>query len=314
MYKNKLNTMKKNELSVGLMSKEGIKNYLDDLNLTTELKKLNIKVSDVIYETTDLSIFKFMKEGNRPIDLNHVKQLKERMGEKFLRTIIIVNKSMEIIEGQHRYTAIKKINEENSLKGLPLLSIEFVICEDYGVEECCEYNGKGKNWSLKNITEGGKTLKIEEYEIYDEFIKKFNLPHNVTVGLLTGKTTNAKYSNEFKNLKLKIIDINQSLDKANKIVEIINTGVIPIGHSDQPISVFGLALLDIFNVDGYDHNRMICKCKEYVQRENRSLRRLTNITEPLIELEEIYNYKEKSKTLFISEKKKNAYLFKQMRK
>ena len=301
-------------LTIETMSKTDIKNYLEDLNLKVELKNLNVRVSDVIYETTDLSIFKFMKEGNRPIDLDHVKQLKERMGEKFLRTIIIVNKFMEIIEGQHRYSAIKRINEENVIKGLPLISIEFVVCENYGVEECCEYNGKGKNWSNKNITEGGKILKIEEYEIYDEFVKKYNLPHNVTIGLLTGETTNAKNSYEFKNLKLKIVDINSSLDKANKIVEIVNTGIIPIGKSDQPISVFGLALLDIFNVDGYDHNRMVSKCKEYVQRENKSLRRLTNITEPLIEFEEVYNYKEKSKTLFISEKKKNTYLFKQMRK
>lgn len=297
--------MSEKMLTIGKMSKTYIKDYL---------KNLNVKVSDVIYETTDLSIFKFMEEGNRPIDWDHVKQLKERMGEKLLRTIIIVNKFMEIIEGQHRYTAIKKINEENLLKGLPLIPIEFVICEDYGVEECCEYNGKGKNWTNKNITEGGKILKIEEYEIYDEFIKKFNLPHNVTIGLLTGETTNSKNSGDFKNLKLKIVDINTSLDKANKIVEIVNTGVIPIGKSDQPIGVFGLALLDIFKVEGYDHNKMITKCKEYVQRENRSLRRLTNITEPLIEFEDIYNHKEKSKLSFISEKKKNAYLFKQMRK
>ena len=301
-------------LTIETMSKTDIKNYLEDLNLKVELKNLNVRVSDVIYETTDLSIFKFMKEGNRPIDLDHVKQLKERMGEKFLRTIIIVNKFMEIIEGQHRYSAIKRINEENVIKGLPLISIEFVVCENYGVEECCEYNGKGKNWTNKNITEGGKILKIEEYEIYDEFVKKYNLPHNVTIGLLTGETTNAKNSYDFKNLKLKIADINTSLDKANKIVEIVNTGIIPIGKSDQPISVFGLALLDIFNVEGYDHNRMVSKCKEYVRRENKSLRRLTNITEPLIEFEDIYNHKEKSKTLFISEKKKNAYLFKQMRK
>lgn len=301
-------------LTIETMSKTDIKNYLEDLNLKVELKNLNVRVSDVIYETTDLSIFKFMKEGNRPIDLDHVKQLKERMGEKFLRTIIIVNKFMEIIEGQHRYSAIKRINEENVIKGLPLISIEFVVCENYGVEECCEYNGKGKNWTNKNITEGGKILKIEEYEIYDEFVKKYNLPHNVTIGLLTGETTNAKNSYDFKNLKLKIVDINSSLDKANKIVEIVNTGIIPIGKSDQPISVFGLALLDIFNVEGYDHNRMVSKCKEYVRRENKSLRRLTNITEPLIEFEDIYNHKEKSKTLFISEKKKNAYLFKQMRK
>jgi hypothetical protein len=255
-----------------------------------------------------------MDDGNRPVDKKHVNQLKDRLSEKYLRTIIKVNDNMEIIDGQHRYSAIKELNEENEKKGLPLMSIEFIICKNYGIEECCQYNGKSKNWSNKNITEGGKSLDIEEYKIYDKFVKEFNLPHNVTVGLLTGITTNAKNSDEFKNLKLEIKDVNESLDNANKIIDIVNTGVIPIGRADQPISVFGLALLDILMVDGYDHNRMVRKCKEYVEREGRSLRRLTNITEPLIEFEEIYNYKERRKGTFISEKRKNSYLFKQLRK
>lgn len=289
-------------------------NSLGDLNLKVGVKNVNVRVSDVIYETTDTSIFKIMEKGNRPIDSKHVKQLKERMSKKMLRTIIIVNAFMEIIEGQHRYTAIKLINEENRKKGLPLVPVEFVICEDYGVEECCEYNGKGKNWSNRNITEGGKVLDIEEYKIYDEFVQKFNLPHNVIVGLLTGETSNTKVSSDFKNLKLKIKNVNTSLEVANKIIDIVNTGVIPIGKSDQPISVFGLALLDIFRVKGYEHDRMIRKCEEYVEREGRSLRRLTNITEPLIEFEGIYNYKERTKGTFITEKRKTNYLMKQLRK
>jgi hypothetical protein len=59
---------------------------------------------------------------------------------------------------------------------------------------------------------------------------------------------------------------------------------------------------------------MVRKCKEHVEREGRSLRKLTNITEPLIELEEVYNYKERGKGIFICEKRKNSYLFKQLRK
>jgi len=293
---------------------ENIKKSLEDLNLKVGTKNMGFEVSDVVYTTTNLNIFKFMDDGNRPVDKKHVNQLKDRLSEKYLRTIIKVNDNMEIIDGQHRYNAIKELNEENEKKGLPLMSIEFIICKNYGIEECCQYNGKSKNWSNKNITEGGKSLDIEEYKIYDKFVKEFNLPHNVTVGLLTGITTNAKNSDEFKNLKLEIKDVNESLDNANKIIDIVNTGVIPIGRADQPISVFGLALLDILKVDGYDHNRMVRKCKEYVEREGRSLRRLTNITEPLIEFEEIYNYKERRKGTFISEKRKNSYLFKQLRK
>jgi hypothetical protein len=293
---------------------ENIKKSLEDLNLKVGTKNMGFEVSDVVYTTTNLNIFKFMDDGNRPVDKKHVNQLKDRLSEKYLRTIIKVNDNMEIIDGQHRYSAIKELNEENEKKGLPLMSIEFIIRKNYGIEECCQYNGKSKNWSNKNITEGGKSLDIEEYKIYDKFVKEFNLPHNVTIGLLTGITTNAKNSDEFKNLKLEIKDVNESLDNANKIIDIVNTGVIPIGRADQPISVFGLALLDILMVDGYDHNRMVRKCKEYVEREGRSLRRLTNITEPLIEFEEIYNYKERTKGTFISEKRKNSYLFKQLRK
>lgn len=289
-----------------------IKDFLESQNLKGKTKNVNVTVSDVIYKTDDLSIFKLMKEGNRPIDMEHVNQLKERMGKKMLRTIIIVNQSFEIVEGQHRYTAIKKMNEENELNGQPLVSIEFVICEGYGVEECCEYNGKGKNWSNKNITEGAKILNIEEYKIYDEFLKKYNFPHNVTVRLLTGQL--AKKSDDFKNLNLKIGNIDTSIDRANKLNELVETGVIPIGRSDQPTSVFCLAILDIFNIEGYEHDKMVSKCKDHVERTGKSLPKLTNIIEPLIEFEEIYNHKEKVRVTFISEKKKTNYLLKQMRK
>lgn len=294
---------------------ENIKKSLKDLNLKVGTSNKDFEVSDVVYSTTNLNIFKFMVDGNRPVDKKHVNQLKDRLSEKYLRTIVIVNEIMEIIDGQHRYTAIKELNEENEKRGLPLMSLEFIICKNYGVEECCQYNGKSKNWSNKNITEGGKTLNIEEYKIYDKFIKEFNLPHNVTVGLLSGVTTNTKNSDEFKNLKLEIKDVNESLSNANKIIDIVNTGIIPIGRSDQPVGVFGLALLEILlKVDTYDHDRMVRKCREYVEREGRSLRKLTNITEPLIEFEEVYNYKERCKDTFISEKRKNSYLFKQLRK
>jgi len=294
---------------------ENIKKSLEDLNLKVGTANKDFEVSDVVYTTTNLNIFKFMVDGNRPVDKKHVNQLKDRLSEKYLRTIVIVNEIMEIIDGQHRYTAIKELNEENEKRGLPLMSLEFIICKNYGVEECCQYNGKSKNWSNKNITEGGKTLNIEEYKIYDKFIKEFNLPHNVTVGLLSGVTTNTKNSDEFKNLKLEIKDVNESLSNANKIIDIVNTGIIPIGRSDQPVGVFGLALLEILlKVDTYDHDRMVRKCREYVEREGRSLRKLTNITEPLIEFEEVYNYKERCKDTFITEKRKNGYLFKQLRK
>ena len=108
---------------------ENIKKSLEDLNLKVGTKNMDFEVSDVVYTTTNLNIFKFMDDGNRPVDKKHVNQLKDRLSEKYLRTIIKVNENMNIIDGQHRYTAIKELNEENRKKGLPLMSIEFIICK-----------------------------------------------------------------------------------------------------------------------------------------------------------------------------------------
>ena len=88
---------------------ENIKKSLEDLNLKVGTANKDFEVSDVVYSTTNLNIFKFMDDGNRPIDKKHVNQLKDRLSEKQLRTIVIVNEIMEIIDGQHRYTAIKEL-------------------------------------------------------------------------------------------------------------------------------------------------------------------------------------------------------------
>ena len=67
---------------------KSIKKSLEDLNLKVGTENKDFEVSDVVYSTTNLNIFKFMGDGNRPIDKKHVSQLKDRLSEKYLRTIV----------------------------------------------------------------------------------------------------------------------------------------------------------------------------------------------------------------------------------
>jgi len=288
---------------------------LNSIGLETSIDISDIKKSDVVYSTTNLGKLSLMEKGkNRPVNLDHVKKLKKSIEKDYLRTVILVNEKLKIIDGQHRWMALSEINKEREKEGLSPLILEFVICPGQDIKESCKYNSISKNWSLKNIADGGIKMGINEYKVYDEFKNKYNLPHNVTMGLLTNEVTNSKNCDDFKNFELKIVDIKTSNKNAQKILDIVNTGIIPIGKSDQPISVFCLALLDIIlNVKDYDHNRMVTNCLNYVKEHDKSLRRVTNITEPLIEFENIYNSKGRKKGVFLTESRKMNYMFKQMR-
>ena len=288
-------------------------------NKITLVEKLEekgiIKQSDVIYSTTDLSIFKFMGSGNRKLYDEHVKQIKDRISNIYLKTIIIVNKNMEIIDGQHRFAAVSQLNKDRDEKGLPPLFIEFLIVPDYGKLECSEYNGKNKTWNNQEIANACEGLGIKEYIIYSKFKEKFNFSHNVVLGLFSNNPSNSKnFSAIFKNRKLTIDNLKLSMINAYKILDIVETGVIPIGKNDQPISIFLLGLIKIFNQDNYDHKRMVSKCMEYEEENRRPLRKTTNTTEVKLIFEEIYNKGEKIKIDFVSLKEKNKFTKKFLKK
>ena len=273
----------------------------------------NVKKSDYLFKTNDLSIFKLMPKGNRDINKKHVTELVSRFNNKLLRVILYVNEKLEIIDGQHSYSAISIINKRRVKDGLSPIDVEFVICNGYGTEECCEYNGKGKNWSNTDTVKSAVGLGIKNYKIYNDMLEKYNLSHNVVIGILTGNPSDSKYNSDFKNLKLKIPNIEKSKITADRIIDIVNTGIIPIGQKNKPASIFGLGLLEIFKIKGYDHQKMIRKCIEYVENNDKPLRKLTNITETLIELDILYNVRERKKLPFITEKRRFNFLLKTAR-
>jgi hypothetical protein len=68
----------------------------------------NEKITSIIYETIDYDKFKFIK-SNQKINRNHVEILKEIMKNKVLPMPIIVNQELEIINGKHRFQALKEL-------------------------------------------------------------------------------------------------------------------------------------------------------------------------------------------------------------
>ena len=72
---------------------------------------MNKDTGKVTYETKNYDQFKTL-EGNRSIDQKNVNNIEQNMREHgVLPTVIIVNEKMEVIDGQHRIEALKRLHE-----------------------------------------------------------------------------------------------------------------------------------------------------------------------------------------------------------
>jgi hypothetical protein len=128
-----------------------------------------------IHTTSDYSLFKPIG-GNREINQLHYERLRKSMAENCLFTVLYVNEKHEIIDGQHRFEAIKSL-------GLP---VHYVIIEGAGLEQVQVYNHFLKKWDCDDYLHGYIELGKPEYISYKKFKDKYKFGHNETMSMLSG--------------------------------------------------------------------------------------------------------------------------------
>ena len=132
--------------------------------------------------------FKFIK-GNRKTNDALVRKLIASMSQKLLETHIIVNEKYEIIEGQHRFLALKHLNHP----------IRYVMIPGYNIQDTQRYNTTSRKWNMDDwlnyyLTHKNKE-KYLEYHNLDKLMKKFNLSLSL---LRTVSQTGANRNEDFK--------------------------------------------------------------------------------------------------------------------
>lgn len=93
----------------------------------------------VIYKTRDYDKFKTIK-GNRRLNARNYVKLCKSMSEEQLIIPVIVNSSFEIIDGQHRYNAIKELG----------LDLYYFMVEGYGIDQVKRANLVSSNWTKED--------------------------------------------------------------------------------------------------------------------------------------------------------------------
>ena len=127
-----------------------------------------------ILKTFNYLQFKKIK-GNRLINERHVNSLIKSITEKgLIVNPAIVNEKMEIVEGQHRLLACKKLKKP----------FYYYIVKGANINDVTILNQNRKNWGftewMNRYAEYGNT----EYKIYKHFYEKWGFDHWSTIFLL----------------------------------------------------------------------------------------------------------------------------------
>lgn len=240
----------------------------------TQLQKVNV------YETSNYDQFNFLTY-NRDIIECRLNGLMESIKEHGFLLPILVDNNMNIIDGQHRFMAAKKL-------GYAIKYIKFPIPSDKVPFLVSSVNRLSKNWSLEDHLNMWKDLNKENYVWLYNVLKDYNIKYNV-ICLYLG---NGRWSVPFKKGDFIIKGNKRTLliERIKDHNEIINYSSY---FTKLPTS-FHKNIFRIVCSPTYKHNRMMLKLRE-------SAGELLNCSTALnfaIQMEKLYNNNERTKTIF----------------
>lgn len=229
-----------------------------------------------IQKTENYDLFKRIL-GNRTINKAQVGRLQESFGnhpELTEAVPIIVNDKMEIIDGQHRFRALKNLKLPIyyfKMKGMGLSSIQII-------------NSATKNWTPLDYAKSFHEKGIKSYTTYLQFKRKYKFSHSILVLYLSGVSRSAKVNTKTRfNLgKFEVGNIAEAQKLSDNLMEIKEY------YPKADRRAFATAFKVAASNKKYKQDRMVAKIKLY---GDRFLVETDNPEERMRQIENIYNYR-----------------------
>lgn len=217
--------------------------------------------------------------SNRNTSRNHINNLKQSIKEhpEILEAQpILVNEKFQIIDGQHRFQAASELN----------LAIYYTIVNGIGIETARAMNVLQRRWDPIDFAKSYALTGNDNYAEYIKAREDFELPHNVTMSALSGGRKSG-LNTIFKRGEFETIDLKQGreyLDQIKRIEAIVDI---------RMIAPFAYALLQIFQKPEFSFDRLF----EMIEKHGDTmLKRYTQVSDYLHQLEDIYNVGKMNKT------------------
>lgn len=137
----------------------------------------------IIQSTTDYDQFNVI-QGNRVVNRGHVEKLKKSIVKNNLLedVPILVNKQLEVIDGQHRLTAAREL-------GLPIF---YRIGLAKSIQDVQILNTASRNWTSPDYLESYVLAGVPSYVELKTYMNKHQLPLSLSISYLNGVDRNNK--------------------------------------------------------------------------------------------------------------------------
>lgn len=240
--------------------------------------------SNTIYKTKDYNIFKTL-HGNRGISDTRVKKIISSINAVgYVSSPLLCNEKLEIIDGQGRFTALKKL-------GLP---VEFYVVPGLTIRECISLNINQENWKVIDFIESYATQGNQNYKYLLELTKRYpGMPIRVLTYAIDGVIQNEKVIRE-GGIKCTAADY----DRAAKALDYISSFNDLLHNAPNMTGVltwYYIVLLFTFNLPGIDNDEMYKR----VQKNINLVTAAGNPSAAAKVLEAIYNKGKRSDRVYI---------------
>lgn len=223
--------------------------------------------------TSEYDVFSRLP-GNRDIDLLHVSTLVKAMEKEYIFSPILVNQDFQVLDGQHRLEAHRRLQKP----------IPFYWDEVGDLEAVQRLNSTQKGWTNADYAQSFVERGFKDYEIYTWFKKSYGLPYTVCLVLLSGSEYRG-LSRSFKTGDFKV----KNLEVAKKKAVILSQLAPYFTHWKD--GGFLRAMNTALRKKGFDVQQFIHK----VAVNSTMLVPCTSMDQYMQLIEEVYNFRSSKK-------------------
>lgn len=221
--------------------------------------------------TTNYEQFNFIN-SNREQSRGHIEALKRAFEENGNLTRvqpILVNDRMEIIDGQHRYTAAKELSQP----------VYYTVMPGLGIREARSMNILHRGWTIEDYAKSYASTGDTSYQKYLAIKEDYGFNHSITLTYIIGRDAKGIFKT-FQAGEFVLEDEAAARERLDKLASVGEFAPVLDRY-------FAIALLKVMGVSGYDHKRMVNKLEI-----NQDLqRKYASVADYQRMLEEIYNHR-----------------------
>jgi hypothetical protein len=230
--------------------------------------------------------------GNRALNELNAKRITDSMKIKYDFTLIIVNEFMEVIDGQHRLEALKRL-------GKP---VDYIIIPGLRLKDVVRYNAVQKAWGKPDYANSFADAGNPSYKILKEFMEVYpDFGIGAALSMLTNRNESNDAGKKVKNAKGKPTGKKKTFENGDLVITMNDkqTGYLIAAEviKYKPLfkkynhSVFVKTIIALLKLDKFDNDRMIAQ----IAKQPTLMLQCSTVGLYKKMLQDIYNYNKSEK-------------------